>query len=69
MIKKTFAFMLLVTSLASLSGCWDENQKIVCDEKCRAERSGGDARSGEANFPSLDTSAPDSFKKAPKQGQ
>ncbi|BAW27594.1 Spore germination protein xc (plasmid) [Pseudomonas putida] len=56
-------FFALAAVLVCLSGCWDEKDKVVCDAECRAERS------GETSFPSLDTSAPDSFKKAPAKGQ
>ncbi|POR73742.1 hypothetical protein BKM30_26080 [Pseudomonas syringae pv. syringae] len=59
----TKKIVILVSLLSCLAGCWDKEQKIVCDDACRAQRS------GEANFPSLDTSPPDSFKKAPAKGQ
>lgn len=55
-------FIALAFVLVCLSGCWDEKDKVVCDAACRAERS------GQADFPSLDTSAPDSFKKSPDKG-
>ncbi|RON41377.1 hypothetical protein BK666_24540 [Pseudomonas frederiksbergensis] len=56
-------FIALASLLVCLTGCWDKEQKVVCDAACRAERS------GEADFPKLDTSAPESFKKAPEKGQ
>lgn len=52
-----FAVVLLAVML---SGCFEEKGDVVCDAQCRSEAS------GEAeDFPSLDTSPPDSFKAAP----
>ncbi len=56
-------FLVFAAFLACLSGCGDDKDKVVCDAGCRADRS------GKADFPSLDTSPPDSFKKPGKQNE